>query len=56
MGGRPGIGLGASVLSTGLAVVAGNILGAGGGATQRVDTAGVVPMPTLVATRVDASP
>lgn len=42
-----------AVLSTVLAVVAGNILDAGGGASQQVDTAGVVTMPTFVSTRAD---
>lgn len=46
--------LAASMLSTGLAVVAGNLLDAGRrGGGRAVDTAGVLPTPTLVGTRAD---
>jgi len=44
--------LAASLLSTGLAVVAGSLLDAGG-RSRGVDTAGVVPVPSLVGTRAD---
>ncbi|HVL04674.1 MAG TPA: trypsin-like peptidase domain-containing protein [Acidimicrobiales bacterium] len=44
--------LAASLLSTGLAVVAGNLLDAGGESRQ-VDTAGLFPQPTLVGARAD---
>ncbi len=44
--------LAASVLSTGLAVVAGNLLDAGGH-NGPVDTSGVLSVPTLVGTRAD---
>jgi S1-C subfamily serine protease len=44
--------LAASVLSTGLAVVAGNLLDAGG-SSNSVDTSGVLSVPTLVGTRAD---
>ena len=44
--------LAASLISTGLAVVAGNVLDAGGGSRQ-VDTAGLFPQPTLVGVRAD---
>jgi len=45
----------ASVLSTGLVVVAGNLLDAGGGGGGRrpVETAGVLPTPTLVRAKAD---
>ncbi len=43
----------ASVLSTGLAVVAGNLLDAGGGGGRPVETGGVLPTPTLVGARAD---
>jgi len=44
----------ASVLSTGLAVVAGNLLDAGGGGDgPPVETSGVLPTPTLVGARAD---
>ena len=42
----------ASLLSTGLAVVAGSLLDAGAG-NREVDTSGVLPTPTLVGTRAD---
>jgi len=46
--------LAASVLSTGLAVVAGNLLDAGNsGAGRRVDYAGVVPAPPVAGSRAD---
>jgi S1-C subfamily serine protease len=44
--------LAASVLSTGLAVLAGNLLDAGGG-SRSVDTAGLFPQPTLAGARAD---
>ena len=44
--------LAASLLSTGLAVVAGNLLDAGGESRQ-VDTAGLLPQPSLVGARAD---
>jgi len=45
--------LAASLLSTGMAVVAGNLLDAGGGRDRGVDTSGVLPSPSLVGTRAD---
>ncbi len=45
--------LAASLLSTGLAVVAGNMLDAGGGRSRGVDTSGILPVPSLVGTRAD---
>ncbi len=42
-----------SVLSTGLAVVAGNLLDAGGGGGRPVETSGVLPTPTLVGAPAD---
>ena len=46
--------LAASLLSTGLAVVAGNLLDAGGGnGAKPVDTASIFPRPTLVGARAD---
>jgi len=43
--------LAASLLSTGLAVVAGSLLDSGGSGQRVVDTSGIVPQPTLVGTR-----
>jgi len=45
--------LAASLLSTGLAVVAGSLLDSGGSGQRVVDTSGIVPQPTLVGTRAD---
>ena len=45
--------LAASLLSTGLAVVVGNLLDARGGASRGVDTAGGLPAPSLVGTKAD---
>ena len=45
--------LAASLLSTGLAVIAGNLLDAGGSTTRGVDTAGIFTQPTLVGSRAD---
>jgi S1-C subfamily serine protease len=45
--------LAASLLSTGLAVIAGNLLDAGDDATPVVDTAGFFPQPTVAAARAD---
>ncbi|MGI8809908.1 MAG: S1C family serine protease [Acidimicrobiales bacterium] len=45
--------LAASLLSTGLAVVAGNLLDVGGRGSRTVDSSGILPAPTLVGARAD---